>query len=193
MRLHVLGGSVVLLLGCSLASRAVWAQGGARDVGVDLGPRNERPWEPPPTASVAEPRPTSKLRWYGYQNFLADGIGLGVFPLQPGVSVGVVMFGSALIHEGHGRPGAAAASLALRVAIPAAILLASPTSDCGGDFCLPDARPALVALLCGMLVDDLALSWERVPTSGASATGFRFAPTLSVSSKGGFTGLAGSF
>lgn len=192
MRLRLRGASVVACLIALLVSREVWAQAFPPTDEWDAGEKGARPWQATPTGATATgPEPHTELRWYGHQNLLADGVGIGLLAVHPALGVGTVVLGSPVVHLVHERPGAAAASLTLRLVVPIAALAVS--TKCSQEACLPDPTPALAALALGILVDDLALSWERVPTKAEPATGLRVAPTLAVSPKGGLVGLGGVF
>src|SRR5262249_11025433 len=129
----------------------------------------------PAPAPGAQPQPqqVETIEWYGWQVFAADAASSALFVvsannnLDYGAYASVVTLGLAapMIHLAHHRPGAAAASLALRIAVPLIAIAVGQSSSCSThaeEFCALGAAAA--AFLAGYVVveaiDILGLSWE---------------------------------
>lgn len=121
--------------------------------------------DPAPEAAPVETG--GRTRWYGWQNLIVDGlVGLVTLGLATGASwprerdqalvVGLLGYGlgSPLVHLGHGRGGAAAGSLALRVVAP---LLGAALGK--------GLEPALMLGAAAVAVDDALLAREKVPAT----------------------------
>jgi hypothetical protein len=126
--------------------------------------------------------PTSESRWYGYELVLADGLGVGSLWLLASasheheaggvlatVAAGSLLLTPAFIHASHGRHGAAAASVALRLGLPllGAVIGTSACTDSGGEnWCLgPPAVGFAAGALAAVAIDDIGLSWETRPVA----------------------------
>lgn len=183
--------------------------------------------EPAPGASLAQPVPLAERRerarrWYGWQTLTFDAAALGVgltgvslHDAHPGA--GVVLGATGLlgyslsapfIHWVHARPGAAGASLALRLGLPLltlGILSGGAAARCPGmggsddeRYCERMERTLLVAgslsLLAASIVDASLLGWESPPRTATGATLAPLAPVLSWDGRRGATlGLGGAF
>lgn len=148
--------------------------GDAPDAGVDGAPTPA----PSTLPAVATSPPTSlpsvpEKIWYGDWILLSDGISLLTLPVW--VGIGGYFVAGPSIHLAHGNVGRAFASLALRVAIPAAALVAG-LAVCR-DGCNEGAA-VLTALGVFMIppVLDAALAYDEAPAKPAS--GVRAVPTV---------------
>jgi hypothetical protein len=118
--------------------------------------------QPPPVATESH--------WYGWQTLLTDGSAIALpivastFRNEPVTTValiagaGVFVLGAPVIHLAHGRPGASALSLGLRLALPA-LALAVLSSDCRGE--CSEQTLVLLLLPAPIAVDATALAWEK--------------------------------
>jgi hypothetical protein len=110
------------------------------------------------------------------------------------------VLGGPIVHVTHGRWGAAAGSLALRVGLPVAFALlgheldrCSPNDD--SDLC-GVTGPALGAVLgigAAMALDSAVLAREELRTSIPPSITMRLSPVIAIDSKRAFLGVAGSF
>jgi hypothetical protein len=125
------------------------------------------PRAPLPTAPVAV-----ESHWYGWQTLLTDGsaIALPVIAAttrnEPLTTVALVagggafMLGAPIAHLAHGRPGAFALSLGLRLALPA-LAWAVLSSPCRGE--CSEQTLVLLLLPAPIVIDATALAWEKRP------------------------------
>jgi hypothetical protein len=117
-----------------------------------------------------EPPVATESHWYGWQTLLTDGgaIALPViastFRNEPATTValcagaGVFVLGAPIVHLAHGRPGAFALSLGLRLALPglALVVFSRPCrGECGEQVLTLLLVPAPIP------VDATALAWEK--------------------------------
>lgn len=146
-------------------------------------------------------------RWYRWQALVTDGAGVALFAASGAASAhsqreatGLIYAGAAtlvvggpIVHAAHGRWGAAAGSLALRVGLPALALLAlnQPCEgECGGQLLL-----GVFAFTAPVALDAAALSWERAPAASAAgaAPRLRIQPYASDRRKQFNAGLVATF
>jgi hypothetical protein len=183
--------------------------------------------EPAPDASRAQTAPLTERRerarrWYGWQTLTFDAAALGVgvtgvslHEAHPGA--GVVLGATGLlgyslsgpvVHWAHARPGAAGASLALRLGLPlltVGVLSGGAAARCPGTggpdderYCERMERTLLVAgslsLLAASLLDASFLGWESPPRTAKSAALTPLVPVLAWDGRRGATlGLGGAF
>jgi hypothetical protein len=172
---------VVLLLGfvCAAFVSTVAHAQGLFPVMVGA-PSNDGPPPPPPP-----PPPPTEARWYGYQTLIADTVVLGavggaIFATDTTkegavttLLLGAVGFGLSgpVIHLAHGRVGAAAGTLALRIAVPVLVAnIGAEAQDCsrrpGQDYGNCGTGGFLLGALVGgaavAALDAVALGWEHV-------------------------------
>jgi hypothetical protein len=142
----------------------------------------------PPTYSPSDaghailPDEPRNYRWYGWQTLLADSTAIGLFGLAAanrangpllGASGVVYVAGGPAIHLAHGRVGALAGSLALRVGLPlVGVGLGAATASCSAQRQSEDDDAGTPCGLTGavygfavgaglaMVVDMAVLSWE---------------------------------
>jgi hypothetical protein len=160
-----------------------------------------------PPASMttpAEERPTSELRWYGWQLLVSDAatVGLLAFSLQGqanplgAIAFGVYTLAPLGVHVAHHNPGRALLSVGLRIALPVALA----TSLLRGADCQPSdfycgAGELLLGLTGGALaasIVDQLVSFERNEIASPKH-GLSLAPTLQPRRDGATLGLIGSF
>lgn len=167
-----------------------------------------------------DPRGTKK-RWYGWQTLMADGASLLVVPVVGGVilpkgehddaialaAVGGYALAPGAIHLAHGRPGAAAASVGLRVGMPITgglLGLAVSKGNCHTELCGLDGAVLGFALgaVGAIAIDAAALSRETVeeedgkPTSASASRpkAITLTPSGGPRKEGGFdVGVAAVF
>jgi hypothetical protein len=126
-----------------------------------------------------DPRNRSTRRWYGWQTLTADGVSLTVVPVL-GAAIGKQDDGGrialataasyvlvpGIIHLVHGRPGAAAGSVGLRVALPIGGALLGYAAGSGGHDGEDAAGLALVGFVLGGMgasaLDAAVLSRETI-------------------------------
>jgi hypothetical protein len=148
-----------------------------------------------------------RQHWYGWQTLTADGFALtcaftsaAVGPAVGAVAIATYVLGGPIVHASHGRWGAAAGSLALRVGLPVTFALigheldqckASDDSDvCGA------GGPALGLVLgigAAIAVDSAVLAREEVRAPPEAASTLRLTPIVAIDSKRAFLGVAGEF
>jgi hypothetical protein len=168
---------------------------------------------PAPQAARAPDGATEKLagsHWYGWQTLATDGaavalLATGIATSSEGVgffSAATFALGGPIVHLAHGRGGAAAASLGIRVGLATAGFFAGAAmEDCnhsseGDDFC--GLEGAAIGLLAGsgvaMILDTVLLAHESVRREQPQRTGVLFvSPAVSVTKSSGTVGLAGTF
>ncbi|MBX3129021.1 MAG: hypothetical protein KF718_20055 [Polyangiaceae bacterium] len=152
---------------------------------LDLGPRAPRERE---------------RQWYGWQTLTLDGAALGTLLLAAAadsselvvVSGLTYAVGPALVHTGHGRPGAALGSIALRLGGPAigGYLGSAPSGS--------DLGTAVLGVLLGMAgaiaLDSAVLARKDAPVAGSRAAhGVRWVPRAHVERTSATLGLDGVF
>jgi hypothetical protein len=179
----------------------------------------------PPTYSPSDaghailPDEPRNYRWYGWQTLLADSTAIGLFGLAAanrangpllGASGVVYVAGGPAIHLAHGRVGALAGSLALRVGLPlVGVGLGAATASCSGQSTGDDTSGCALSgsvygFIAGagvaMIVDMAVLSWEsttkaetqEAPTPPPSVA-WSVAPTLDPKSGAKGVSMVGTF
>lgn len=142
--------------------------------------------------------------WYGWQTLLVDGASIGLTwggmtswhhdHAMLYLGMGTYALGGPTVHLAHGRPGAAAGSLLLRVGLGFGGMFAGASADHDGESFAGAAYGLLAGMLAASAIDAAALGHEDVvrpaerPQSGLSMS-----PTVSASRHAGAVGLAGSF
>jgi hypothetical protein len=150
--------------------------------------------DPPPPRRFA-PEPESKLdpQWYGGTVLIVDAASALALVALPPAGVAGYGLGAPAVHVAHGRPGAAAGSLALRLgAVLWAIGLSMPTAECEdtGMNCGSGLEP-VAPLLGAIAVDAIFLSWKTPESSRAAAPAVL--PAVAFRPGGGTVGLSGRF
>jgi hypothetical protein len=126
----------------------------------------------------------SRHVWYGWQIILVDltsvalvvkGLGSGSAPVA-GLGGVALVLGGPIVHGVHGRPGAFAGSLGLRVGLP--LLGAAIGAGRGGgcDACGYGPEGFVLGAAGAMLLDAVVLAHEEVPATPLST--LRVAPSL---------------
>jgi hypothetical protein len=161
-----------------------------------------------PVVEAASPAPLPEARrprkvWYGWQTLLSDAVALtfladGANQADRGASrgttelgVGAAIFAGVppIIHLAHERPGAFAASLAMR-GLPI-LWLASDRTQCGQGWSCTNAfvdALAVLTLIAAVPIDAAALAREPAPKGRAL-----LAPRVALRPEGGFdVGIGGS-
>lgn len=168
----------------------------ARPRGADgdawaLYPERADPWRDQLPPAV-EPRST--WAWYGWQNLLVDGAALALVPFAEDdtaeLVLGTYLFGGPIVHWSHGNVGRGFASLGLRVGTPLVLgfALASTCEPGGGEYdCLGAlATGVLVGAGTAIVLDSIALAWEKEPVPASLAVGsVQLSPTLSTDGTAG--------
>ena len=161
-----------------------------------------------PTYGQYQQRRHKGSHWYGWQTLVTDGAGVSLFVASAAASAhsqraatGLVYGGAAtlvlggpVVHAAHGRWGAAAGSLALRVGLPALAVLAL-SQPCEGE-CGAQYLFGLFAFTAPVALDACALSWERAPAAAAIPSAgprFRIQPYASARRTQFSAGLVGTF
>lgn len=155
--------------------------------------------------------PRTKVESYGNQTAFADGVSalsVVAFPVGLVTFPGGYLFASPTIHVVHGRPGAAAASFALRLVVPTVSFvgvaaLADPTvfggcsgeGPCGLVGGIAGLTAGIGAMVAVSAFDALVLAKQTVAVSGVPLARARWVPTLHVDPKSssGQLGLGGRF
>jgi hypothetical protein len=145
-----------------------------------------------------DPPVATESHWYGWQPLLTDGGAIALpiiastFNNEPATTValcagaGAFVLGAPIVHLAHGRPGAFALSLGLRLALPAlgfAVLSRPCRGECGEQTLVLLLLPAPIAL------DATALAWEKRSSPQVSWT---MSPLLFPGGKVGM-GVTGRF
>jgi hypothetical protein len=151
-------------------------------------------------------------RWYGWQTLMTDGVAVallatGIEAQSGGVAAlsgATFALGAPIVHLAHGRGGAAAASLGIRVGMATVGLFggawmescSSHTSEDEGTVC--GMQGATIGLLAGaagaMIIDAALLAHEDVRREQPKGTAaLSVSPTVSVTKSSGILGLAGAF
>jgi hypothetical protein len=117
-----------------------------------------------------EPPVATESHWYGWQTLLTDGGAIALPVLastlgnEPATTValcagaGAFVLGAPIVHLAHGREGAFALSLGLRLALPA-LGLAVLSQPCRGE--CSEQTLVLLLLPAPIPVDATALAWEK--------------------------------
>ena len=163
----------------------------------------------PPRAIDARRKPEGS-RWYGWQTLATDGAAVALLAIGVaaekgpviGVSAATFALGGPIVHLAHGRGGAAAGSLGLRVGIPvagffvgAAMQHCNHTSE-ADDLC--GFEGAAIGMLAGagiaMLLDSALLAHEDARREQPQRVARLFvSPAVSMSKSSGTVGLVGTF
>ncbi len=134
--------------------------------------------------------------WYGDTNLALDGLAILTSPVL--VGVGVYLAGPPIVHYQHGNTGRMLASIALRVGIPALAIASAANSAGSGDGENGMYGGGLLLIMGGvgalsaMLIDDLALSYARVPEAPRPAIA-TVVPGLTVDRRGMRASISGVF
>jgi len=180
----------------------------------------------PPAPQVREPSALTERHWYGWQTLASDGASLGLMlagivtaaehaglyddetPVMANVAATLGLAGYAagapVMHLVHERPGAAAASLGLRLALPllggalgAQSQTCPPPSTSGDDYGNCGLGGLVLGLSAGVLaaviIDATALSFERVEAEPPAGPRLSFAPVISNDGKRGELRVFGTF
>lgn len=173
---------------------------------------------PRPLASSLEP--SSRYRFYGWQNMLVEGLGatsvalLGVasldgssrsgdFALAGGLGAIAYFGGGVVVHLVHDNLEKAVGSLGFTIGLPATgalIGLAAGEAGCApreeGCAETPAAWGALIGVLAAPVFDGLILGWEKkhsgAPRMGSVSRGPTMVPTMSTIPGGVMFGVAGN-
>lgn len=149
-------------------------------------------------------------RWYGWQTLTTDaaattllfaGVEAGNSPL---IGTGILTFGvgAPIVHLVHGRAGAAAGSLAARVAMPILGLAVGYASEkCGSPGSEDNSGCGIGGAAIGSFIgagiasifDAAVLSHEKVDPEPQRSTPVSLSPTVGVSKHAGTVGVAGAF
>ena len=172
-------------------------------------------------SEITEP---AESTWYGWQTFASDAVSTGLFlaaiqlsngngllessappsaNLAAGLGMAGYVAGAPTIHILHGRPGAAAGSVFLRLGLPiVGGLVGDRLATCPpptGDYGNCGLGEIIVGFLGGIVaasvVDATALSWEKPSAATEAPTGptWGVAPVLSADAKHGELRLYGTF
>lgn len=184
----------------------------------------------PERAPSPRPPPGHHTNWYGWELLLADGvsfIGMPTLALATSsngetsasllvLGAGGYFFAPGALHLSHGRAGAAAGSLALRIGLPVVGILGGTvaTGGCTRSLCgIALAIGAVVGVVSAVGIDAAALAYERVDDDDlddarsdreapatrsarrhAARKPIALAPTFGPRREGGFdVGVAGAF
>lgn len=157
----------------------------------------------PPAAPVAPVPRTTRTKWYGRETLIVDGVSAGVFALGVGVAwsaqgegmllfplAGIVSYGigAPIVHTTHGNVGRAAASLALRVALPTiGTELTSPRPD--------DSVGLVIGVASAVALDASVFAFETVEETppARSVRAINLSPVASINPRGSFFGVGGAF
>jgi hypothetical protein len=168
---------------------------------LDSSVRVEIAFADPAPGLASTPDRPERRTWYGHHLLVTDaallGFGLAIFASggdEPFVPVAATFASGAIVHLIHARPGAAAASLALRLGLP---LLGWAAGFYGFGCTTPEGGcgwPPIIGVTAGMasamVIDATLLSSEvRRPPSEST----RIAPTLQVSPGSAALGVSASF
>ncbi len=143
-------------------------------------------------------------RWYGWQTLTTDGVAIGLVLVGASAeSTAVALGGAALyglgapvIHEKHGQPGKAFASLGLRVTLPLALGYVSYEAQggnhCGRELCelATFGEGFLVGIGVAILIDAAVLARQDVPRASGEVS---LLPTLTLKRDSGAVGVIGAF
>jgi len=155
--------------------------------------------EPPGIAAPVPAAAPSSEPSYRLQTATVDGIAIGLTTLAFSTNndaagytgIGTYLLGAPIVHLVHDRPGRAAVSFGLRVALPlAGAAIGDKQGGCHGDVC--DSGQAGLGLFAGMVaatvIDTLWLAEGDETPARAS-----WSPSVSAGRGGASLGLAGTF
>jgi hypothetical protein len=159
--------------------------------------------------------------WYGWGTMLTDAASFAVLSKSlgpdagPGIPIGLFMYaaGGPIVHGLEGEGGRAAASLAVRLVLPAigaglgAASYHRPTSPVDSPFDGPGVNAAFYGVIGGftaMVIDAALIAHHEVPVDASSdsprpkttakSKALSFIPSLSVDPRGGVrAGVGGTF
>jgi hypothetical protein len=149
--------------------------------------------EDPPPARRFAPPPQSEPEWYGGTVLIVDAASVLALVALPPAGVAGFGLGGPAVHVAHGRPGAAAGSLAVRLAaVLGAIALSMPTAECEDTGKNCGSGLEVVAPLLGAIpFDAVFLSWTTPESSRATVPAVL--PAVALRPGGWTVGLSGRF
>ncbi len=164
----------------------------------------------PSTREVVS-EPTTPTDWYGWQIIAADATAISLVligageegdagPVLVAAGFGVFLLGAPFLHVANGEEENSAGSVALRMGAPVSGFLLGGFigAGSGGD---NDLGAALTGLVIGftagvataMTVDAAFIAKKDAKMEHPEAAKVSVAPSVAVTPKGAFTGLAGTF
>lgn len=159
--------------------------------------------EPEPTRAPEKTQAApTKSEWYGGYILGVDAIGIATMPI--GVGLGVYALGGPIVHLTKAKPGAAAASLGLRVGMP--FVLGTGGLLVGAYACNKSDNPddlsclfgvafggAIIGALGAIAIDAAALARHQVPATPETKAGITYAPSFVVARDRALVTLGGTF